>query len=141
MMINNQIKPDYSTEIAKFLAAGGTISPAVNTGKAEFNYCNADSAAESAKNPRSYKNNGLRTRARNLGSKSYTPVAPCNSCGTSERSVKSNACLECDRRRFRAKVGVNEDKLTQIGSYLLAQNKTCTFTSGGKKYVLKVEVA
>lgn len=81
----------------------------------------------------------MRTRAEKQGLKSYKPVALCKSCGTSERSVKTNACLECDRRRARAKMTINESKIIQIGLTLLAQEKTITFTQSGKKYVLKVE--
>ena len=45
-MISNQIKPDYSADIAKFVANGGEIKTAVNTNKAEFNYCNADTVCK-----------------------------------------------------------------------------------------------
>lgn len=140
-MMNTQIKQDYSEAVAQFVKRGGQIKPAVNTNKAEFNYCNADTAIKSAERPNSYQNHILRKRAEKEGHRSYKPVAPCNSCKTQERSVKSNACLECDRRRFRAKVGMNESKLSQVAEYLLGQNKDFSFTSGGKKYVLKVEEA
>lgn len=140
-MIGTQIKPDYSEAVAKFVANGGQINPAVNTNKAEFNYCNADTVLQSSERPNSHQNHILRTRAEKQGLKSYKPVAPCQSCGTSERSVKSNICLECDRRRARAKTGLSLKNLEAIGHYLLAKNEVVEFTSGGKKYVLKVEVA
>lgn len=139
MMLETQIKPDYSKEVAQFLANGGQIQQAVNTNKAEFNYYNADTVLQSAERPNSYQNHILRTRAEKQGLKSYKPVALCKSCGTSERSVKTNACLECDRRRARAKMTINESKIIQIGLTLLTQEKTITFTQSGKKYVLKVE--
>jgi hypothetical protein len=140
-MIRTQIKPDYSEAVANFVANGGQIKPAVNTNKAEFNYCNADTVLQSAERPNSHQNHILRTRAEKQGLKSYKPVAPCRSCGTSERSVKSNICLECDRRRARAKTGLNAKNLEAIGHYLLEKGESVEFTSGGKKYVLKVEVA
>ena len=139
-MIGTQIKPDYSEAVAKFVANGGEIKPAVNTNKAEFNYCNADTVLQSAERPNSHQNHILRTRAEKQGLKSYKPVAPCRSCGTSERSVKSNICLECDRRRARAKTGLSSKNLEAIGHYLLDKGKSVEFTSGGKKYVLKVKV-
>ena len=37
-MINNQIKPDYSTDVASFVKNGGVIALAVNTNKTNFNY-------------------------------------------------------------------------------------------------------
>lgn len=140
-MINNQIKSDYSADVASFVKNGGVIVPAVNTNKAEFNYCNADTVVKSNENPSSHQNHILRTRAEKQGLKSYTPNAPCKSCGTSDRSVKSNICLECDRRRARAKTGMNAKNLEAIGHYLLEKRESVVFTSGGKKYVLKVEVA
>ena len=139
-MIGTQIKPDYSEAVAKFVANGGQIKPAVNTNKAEFNYCNADTTLKSAERPNSHQNHVLRTRAEKQGLKSYKPVASCRSCGTSERSVKSNICLECDRRRARAKTGLSLKNLEAIGHYLLGKGESVEFTSGGKKYVLKVEV-
>ncbi|WP_162689709.1 hypothetical protein [Acinetobacter sp. CFCC 11171] len=141
MMLGTQIKPDYSEAVAKFVANGGRIKPAVNTNKAEFNYCNADTTFKSAERPNSHQNHILRTRAEKQGLKSYKPVAPCRSCGTSERSVKSNICLECDRRRARAKTGLSLKNLEAIGHYLLSKNESIEFTSNGQKYVLKVEVA
>ncbi|MEF9957383.1 MAG: hypothetical protein RR767_09315 [Acinetobacter sp.] len=140
-MIGTKIKPDYSEAVAKFLANGGEIKQAVNTNKAEFNYFNADTVLQSAERPNSHQNHILRTRAEKQGSKSYKPVAPCRSCGTSERSVKSNICLECDRRRARAKTGLSLKNLEAVGHYLLAKSEVVEFTSGGQKYVLKVEVA
>lgn len=139
--MNSQIKQGYGDAIAQYLASGGKITPAVNTNKAEFNYCNADTAVKSAERPNSHQNHILRTRAEKSGLKSYKPVAPCKSCGTSERSVKSNACLECDRRRVRAKNGISAKNIEAVGHYLLANNKVVEFTSGGQTYVLKVEVA
>ena len=138
--MNPQIKQGYADAIAQYLARGGKITPAVNTNKAEFNYCNADTAVKSAERPNSHQNHILRTRAEKSGLKSYKPVAPCKSCGTSERSVKSNACLECDRRRVRAKNGISAKNIEAVGHYLLANNKVVEFTSGGQTYVLKVEV-
>lgn len=140
-MFETKIKPDYSEAVAQFLANGGEIKSAVNTNKAEFNYCNADTTIKSAERPNSHQNHILRTRAEKQGLKSYKPVAPCRACGTSERSVKSNACLECDRRRARAKTGLSLKNLEAIGHYLLDKGESVEFTSGGQKYVLKVEVA
>ena len=140
-MIGTKIKPDYSDAIAKFVKNGGEIKQAVNTNKAEFNYCNADTVLQSAERPKSHQNHVLRTRAEKQGLKSYKPVAPCKSCGTSERSVKSNICLECDRRRARAKTGLSAKNLEAIGHYLLGKGESIEFTSVGQKYVLKVEVA
>lgn len=140
-MLNNQIKQDYSADITKFVANGGEIKTAVNTNKAEFNYCNADTVLQSAERPNSHQNAVLRKRAENRGFKSYTPVAPCRSCGTSERSVKSNICLECDRRRARFKTGLSLKNLEAVGHYLLGKGESIEFTSGGQKYILKVEVA
>ena len=136
-----KIKPDYSEAVAKFVKSGGQIKQAVNTNKAEFNYCNADTAIKSAERPNSHHNHVLRTRAEKSGLKSYKPVAPCKSCGTSERSVKSNACLECDRRRVRNKNGMSAKNIEAVGHYLLEKGESVEFTSGGQKYVLKVEVA
>lgn len=140
-MISNQIKPDYSDAVAQFVKRGGQIQSAVNTNKADFNYCNTDTSLKSAERPNSHQNHVLRTRAEKQGLKSYKPVAPCRSCGTSERSVKSNICLECDRRRARAKTGLSAKNLEAIGHYLLDKGESIEFTSGGQKYVLKVEVA
>ena len=140
-MINNQIKSDYSADVASFVKNGGVIAPAVNTNKADFNYFDVDTVAKNAEKPNSHQNHVLRTRAEKQGLKNYKPVAPCQSCQTSERSVKSNACLECDRRRARAKTGMNAKNLEAIGHYLLEKGEPVLFTSGGKKYVLKVEVA
>lgn len=125
-MIGAKIKPDYSDKIAAFVKNGGEIKQAVNTNKAEFNYCNADTVLQSAEKQ---------------GLKSYKPVATCKTCGTSERSVKSNICLECDRRRARAKTGLSAKNLEAVGHYLLAKSEVVEFTSGGQKYILKVEVA
>lgn len=141
VMINNQIKSDYSADVASFVKNGGVIVPAVNTNKADFNYFDVDTVAKNAEKPNSHQNHVLRTRAEKQGLKNYKPVAPCRSCQTSERSVKSNACLECDRRRARAKTGMNAKNLEAIGHYLLEKGERVVFTSGGKKYVLKVEVA
>ncbi|MBF4456138.1 hypothetical protein IRT38_12295 [Acinetobacter sp. SK-43] len=140
-MISNQIKPDYSEEVAKFVANGGQIQMAVNTNKTEFNYCNADTVLQSTERPNSHQNHILRTRAEKQNLKSYKPVAPCKSCGTSERSVKSNICLECDRRRARFKTGLSLKNLEAVGHYLLGKGESIEFTSGGQKYILKVEVA
>ena len=140
-MINNLIKQDYSAEIAGFIKNGGVIQPAINTNKAEFNYCNADTVLKSDERPNGHQNHILRTRAEKQGLKSYTPNVPCKSCSTSDRSVKSNICLECDRRRARAKTNMSVKNLEAIGHYLLGKGESIEFTSGGKKYVLKVEVA
>lgn len=140
-MIGTQIKPDYSDAVANFVAKGGQIKPAENTNKAEFNYCNADTTLKSAERPNSHQNHVLRTRAEKQGLKSYKPVAPCKSCGTADRSVKSNICLECDRRRARSKTNMSVKNLEAIGHYLLGKGESVEFTSDGKKYVLKVEVA
>ncbi|MFN4317167.1 hypothetical protein [Acinetobacter parvus] len=138
-MNNYQIKPDYSSEIDAFLKSGGVIKQAVNTNRVEFNHFNADEAALNAQKPNSHQNHVLRMQAKKKGLKSYITVSPCKSCDTDERSVASNICLECDRRRFRAKIGINEKKLNQFAEYLLKQNKPFSFTSGGKKYELKIE--
>lgn len=82
-MIGTQIKPGYSDKIAEFVKNGGEIKQAVNTNKAEFNYCNADTVLQSAERPNSHQNHILRTRAEKQGLKSYKPVAPCRACGTS----------------------------------------------------------
>ena len=137
--MNHKIKPDYSSEIENFLKSGGVITQAVNTNKVAFNQFNADQGALNAQKPNSHHNHVLRTRARNANLESYVPVAPCKSCGTSERSVRSNLCLECDRRRYRAKAGLSEKKLGEFAELLLKQNKAFSFTSGGKKYQLKIE--
>lgn len=139
MMHTNTIKKDYSQAIEKFVKNGGVISQAVNTNKVEFNGFNADAKAINAAKPNNHHNAVLRKRAANQGKKSYVPVTSCRSCQTSERSVKSNLCLECDRRRAKEKLLINESKLIQIGLNLLTQEKTITFTQSGKKYVLKVE--
>lgn len=140
-MLNHKIKADYSSDIEQFLQNGGEIKSAENTNKAEFNYFDADTVAKNTEKPNSHQNHVLRTRAEKHGLKSYTLVASCKSCQTSERSVRSNVCLECDRRRFRLKTGLNESKLVQAGEYLLSKNTEFLFTSGGKKYILKVEMA
>src|SRR5699024_9873957 len=114
-MIGTQIKPDYSDAVANFVAKGGQINPAENTNEAEFNYWNADTTLKSAERPNSHQNHVLRTRAEKQGLKSYKPVAPCKSCGTADRSVKSNICLECDRRRARAKTNMSVKSLEAIG--------------------------
>lgn len=137
----NHIKKDYSEAVAQFVKNGGVITQAVNTNKVEFNPFDADAAAINAAKPTSQKNLTLREQAEKSGLSSYKTVAPCQSCDTSERSVKSNACLECDRRRARAKTTVNKKNLEALGHYLLSKNEAVEFTSGGKKYVLKVEVA
>ena len=137
----NHIKKDYSQEIENFVKSGGVISQAINTNKTEFNGFNADAAAIDAAKPTSQRNLDAKEAAAKVGQKSYVTVAPCDSCLTSERSVRSNACLECDRRRARAKTTVNTKNLEAIGHYLLLKNEVVEFTSGGKKYVLKVEVA
>ena len=122
-MIGTQIKPDYSEAVAQFVANGGQIKPAVNTNKAEFNYCNMDTVLQSAERPNSHQNHILRTRAEKQGLKSYKPVAPCRSCGTSERSVKSNICLECDRRRARAKTGLSLKNLGGVSKSMLKKSR------------------
>ncbi|MCT8090688.1 hypothetical protein H0920_10775 [Acinetobacter sp. C_4_1] len=132
-MIGAQIKPDYSEAVAKFVANGGQIKPAVNTDKAiEWNQPVSTGGL---------KNNiPLRKAAEAKGLKTYVPYAPCEKCGSSERSVKTNACILCDRRRARAKTGLSLKNLEAIGHYLLDKGESVEFTSGGKKYVLKVEV-
>ncbi|WP_347473256.1 hypothetical protein ABEF86_08275 [Acinetobacter thermotolerans] len=132
-MIGAQIKPDYSDAIAEFVKNGGEIKQAVNTHKAEFNF--------SVSTGGSKQNIPLRKAAEAKGLKTYTPFSPCEKCGTSERSTKTNACLECDRRRARAKTGLSLKNLEAVGHYLLDKGESVEFTSGGKKYVLKVEVA
>lgn len=39
----------------------------------------------------------------------------------------------------RSKIGIAENKLAQVGEYILHNNMEFAFTSDGKKYVLKVE--
>ena len=80
MNASNRIKADYSIGVDEFIKRGGQIQSAVNTNKADFNYCNADTALKSAERTNSHQNHILRTRAGNKGLKSYTPVAPCKSC-------------------------------------------------------------
>lgn len=139
MNVSTKIRADYSSDIAKFIKNGGVIKKAVNTNKCEFNHFNADMAAQNAEKPNSYQNAVLRKRAENKEKKSYVPVAPCRSCLTSERSVKSNACLECDRRRFRAKTQFNETKLSQIFEYLYQTKQSFLFKKDGKTFILKIE--
>ncbi|WP_347460967.1 hypothetical protein ABEF79_05905 [Acinetobacter sp. ANC 7454] len=132
-MIGSRIKPDYSAEIEKFLKCGGEIKPAVNSNNVEWNFPLSQGGLK--------QNIQLRKEAEAKGLKTYVPFSPCEKCGTSERSVASNACLECDRRRARSKTGLSRKHLEAIGHYLLEKNETVTFTSGGKKYVLKIEEA
>ena len=131
-MIGTQIKPDYSEAVAQFVANGGQIKPAVNTNKAEFNFSVSTGGLK--------QNIPLRKAAEAKGLKTYTTFSPCEKCGTSERSTKTNACLECDRRRARAKTGLSLKNLEAVGHYLLEKGESVEFTSGGQKYVLKVEV-
>ena len=93
-MINNPIKQDYSAEIAGFIKNGGVIQPAINTNKAEFNYCNADTVLKSDERPNSHQNHILRTRAEKQGLKSYTPNVPCKSCSTVEWDIFFNECWQ-----------------------------------------------
>lgn len=132
-MIGTKIKPDYSDKIAEFLKNGGEIKQAVNTNKAEFNFPLSTGGLK--------KNIQARKDAEAKGLKTYVPVEACEKCNTSERSVKSNICLECDRRRARAKTGLSLKNLEAVGHYLLAKSEVVEFTSGGQKYILKVEVA
>ena len=132
-MIGTKIKPDYSDKIAEFLKNGGEIKQAVNTNKAEFNFPLSTGGLK--------KNIQARKDAEAKGLKTYVPAEACEKCNTSERSVKSNICLECDRRRARAKTGLSLKNLEAVGHYLLAKSEVIEFTSGGQKYILKVEVA
>ena len=132
-MFETKIKPNYSEAVAQFLANGGEIKQAENTHKAEFNFSVSTGGLK--------QNIQLRKDAEVKGLKTYVPFAACEKCSTSERSVKSNACLECDRRRARAKTGLSVKNLEAIGRYLLDKGESVEFTSGGQKYVLKVEVA
>ena len=132
-MFETKIKPDYSEAVAKFVKSGGQIKQAVNTNKAEFNFSVSTGGLK--------QNIQLRKDAEVKGLKTYVPFAACEKCSTFERSVKSNACLECDRRRARAKTGLSVKNLEAIGHYLLDKGESVEFTSGGQKYVLKVEVA
>ena len=129
-MIRAQVKPDYSAEIAKYVANGGEIKRAVNTNKAEFNFQIHSGGKQNIQ---------LRKDAEAKGLKTYVPFAPCEKCNTLERSVKTNACIVCDRRRARAKTGLSIKNLQEVGHYLLGKGESIEFTSGGKKYVLKVE--
>lgn len=143
MITLSQIKKDHSAEIARFLKNGGQIKPAVNSNKAyNFNFSNPDEIARNAEKPDSIKNHELRVAAKNKGLKSYTSFAPCKSCNTSARSVKSNACLECDRRRARSRLKHSKNidaTILDIATYLVEENKTFEFTIKGKKYTLKAE--
>lgn len=132
-MLETQIKPDYSKEVAQFLANGGQIQQAVNTNKAEWNFPISGTGLK--------QNIPLRKRAEQLGLKTYAPFEACHKCGTSERSTKTNACIVCDRNRSRVKNGLKLKNLQGVGVYLLEKNETVEFTSNGQKYVLKVEVA
>lgn len=132
-MIGAKIKPDYSDAIAKFVKNGGEIKQAVNTNKAEFNFSVSTGGLK--------QNIQLRKDAEAKGLKTYVPAEACGKCNTSERSVKSNSCLECDRRRARAKTGLSLKNLEAVGHYLLGKGESIEFTSGGQKYILKVEVA
>ena len=132
-MFETKIKPNYSEAVAQFLANGGEIKQAENTHKAEFNFSVSIGGLK--------QNIQLRKDAEVKGLKTYVPFAACEKCSTFERSVKSNACLECDRRRARAKTGLSVKNLEAIGHYLLDKGESVEFTSGGQKYVLKVEVA
>lgn len=140
MLSLNQIKPSYSADVDAFLKNGGEIKPAVNSNKIpEFNGFNADMAAINAAKPSSSKNTELREQAKKQGLKKYVPVAPCKKCNTSERSVSTNLCLCCDRRRARAKTKLSTKNLKEVGHYLLTTGDSIEFTSNGKKYVLKIE--
>lgn len=132
-MIGTQIKPDYSEAVAQFVKSGGEIKKAVNTNKVEFNFPLSTGGLKQNIQPRK--------DAEAKGLKTYVPAEACEKCSTSERSVKTNACLECDRRRARAKTGLSAKNLEAIGHYLLGKGESVEFTSGGQKYVLKVEVA
>lgn len=121
------IKKDYSAEIEQFLANGGEVKQAVNSNQVEFNP------------KRNLQNVQPRKEAERKGLTTYVPFEPCEKCGTSERSVKTNACIACDRRRARARTGLTSERLQGIGHYLLEKNEQIEFTSNGKKYVLKVE--
>lgn len=145
--MNQIVKKDYSDEIEKFLKNGGEIKPAVNSTKQNshrnsflFNSSKDEAIEKGGKNSKSTENAVIRKRASNAGKKSYVPISPCGSCGTSERSVRSNACLECDRRRFRLKTGASEKNMVAVASHLVANNKTFTCTISGKKYILKAEM-
>lgn len=140
-MLDNRIKKSYAEEIEGFVAAGGVIAAAENTNQVKFNYHDADAAERSKSKLDSVVNQEAREKAANAKLVSYKTYAPCKLCLTSERSVKTNVCLECDRRRARVKFGVNSRSLDQIGDYLVKQGKSHTFISGGKEYKLKVEEA
>ena len=132
-MFETKIKPNYSEAVAQFLANGGEIKQAENTHKAEFNFSVSTGGLK--------QNIQLRKDAEVKGLKTYVPFAACEKCGSFERSVKSNACLECDRRRARSKTGLSAKNLEAIGHYLLEKGKSVEFSSNGQKYVLKIEVA
>lgn len=106
-MFETKIKPDYSEAVAKFVKSGGQIKQAVNTNKAEFNFSVSTGGLK--------QNIQLRKDAEVKGLKTYVPFAACEKCSTFERSVKSNACLECDRRRARSKTGLSAKHLEAIG--------------------------
>lgn len=125
------VKQGYSLEIEKYLKQGGVINQAENTNKAEFNFQVSQGGNK--------KNIAIRKEAEKNGLKTYTPFEPCEKCNTSERSVKTNLCLCCDRRRARARTKLSTKNLQDVGVYLLGLNRSIEFTSDGKKYVLKVE--
>lgn len=129
--MNSQIKQGYAEAIEDFLANGGKITPAVNSSKAaDFNPNLPGGGLE---------NFQLRKKAEQQGLKSYSTFMPCEKCNTSERSVKTNACLACDRRRSRLKTGLSDKTLQDVGIYLLDSGRSIEFTSGGQTYVLKIE--
>lgn len=131
--MNPQIKQGYGDAIAQFLANGGQIKTAVNSNKSpDFNPNLPTGGIE---------NYQLRKEAEKKGLKSYLTLVPCEKCNTSERSVKTNACLACDRRRARSKTGLSDKTLQDVGLYLLDSGKSIEFTSGGQTYVLKIEAA
>lgn len=89
----------------------------------------------------SHHNAVLRKRAENKEQKSYVPVTPCKTCKTSERSVKSNICLECDRRRAKEKMIISASSLVKVGEHLVTGSKEIPFFHNGKQYILQaVEV-
>lgn len=131
--MNSQIKQGYADAIAQYLASGGKITPAVNSSKAPSFNPNLPAGG--------LENFQLRKEAEQKGLKSYSTLVQCEKCNTSERSVKTNACLACDRRRARSKTGLSDKTLQDVGLYLLDSGKSIEFTSGGQTYVLKIEAA
>ena len=114
----------YEKQIEEFLANGGEIKQAVNSGKAvSFNRSDADVL----------ESHNRRKTAKAKSERTYTTCTPCKKCGTSIRSTASNLCLECDRRRNRK----NTAPLERLGKVLL-ESGSQTVTINGVKYKISI---